>query len=339
MAAQRRQKKTSKKPTSRRGTAAKGKGVRRAKAASSRRGAGKARPPAQRAKPRTDSKLTDKEIDERLAGKSPTRRAKPRAGGKPSDKEMGKQRIQKVLGRFGIASRRAVEEMVVEGRISVNGRVIGTLPCFVDPAVDEIRLDGRTLRIGAETHSVYYLLNKPRGVVCTQSDPAGRPRAVDLAPPDAGRVYCVGRLDVESTGLIILTNDGELTEYLTHPRHGVMKTYVVEVEGRVEGEQIETLKKGMYIDGKRTQGAWVKVLRRHPKTPSLEIRLTEGRNREIRRLLARLGNKVRRLKRTAIGPLTDRGLKIGNVRLLRHSEVRRLRTCGRPVERKTTRKR
>lgn len=256
-------------------------------------------------------------------------RAKRSAGGRPTDKEMGKQRIQKVLGRFGVASRRAVEEMVAEGRISVNGRKIGKLPCFIDPDVDEIRVDGQMLRLGPDRRKVYYLLNKPRGVVCTQVDPAGRPRVVDLVPHPSGRVYCVGRLDKETTGLIIVTNDGELTEYLTHPRHGVMKTYVVEVEGRVTGDQITKLRKGVHIDGKQTRGVWIKVLRRRVSTTSLEIRLTEGRNREIRRMLARLGNKVRRLKRTAIGPLTDRGVKIGNYRVLTPREVTRLRTCGR----------
>ena len=252
---------------------------------------------------------------------------------RPTDKEMGKQRIQKVLSRFGVASRRAIEQMVADGLVSVNGRTVRKLPCFVDPQADLIRLDGRTLNLGPDRQKVYYLLNKPRGVVCTQVDPSGRPRAVDIVPHPAGRIYCVGRLDKESTGLIILTNDGELTEYLTHPSHGVMKTYAVEVDGLVTGDQIEKLRKGVYIDGKRTGGVWIKVLRRRVKTTSLEIRLTEGRNREIRRMLARLGNKVRRLKRIAIGPVTDRGLKIGNYRILTQRDVARLRTCGRASRR------
>jgi len=267
----------------------------------------------------------------RRTGARPTssRRTKKPTAEHPTDKEMGKQRIQKVLASFGFASRRAVEEMVAEGRISVNGRKVAKLPCFVDPQVDDIRIDGSTLRLGHDRRRVYYLLNKPRGVLCTQVDPSGRPRAVDLVPQAPGRIYCVGRLDKESTGLLILTNDGELTEYLTHPSHGVMKTYVVEVDGRVTGDQIDRLKKGLYIDGKRTRGPRIKVLRRRPKTTSLEVGLTEGRNREIRRMLARLGNKVRRLKRTAIGPVTDRGLKIGSHRELTPREVARLRTCGR----------
>ena len=276
---------------------------------------------------RRSGAVPDKKVVRRAKPPAP-RRARKQPAGRSTDKEAGKQRIQKVLAGFGLASRRAVEEMVAEGRISVNGKKIGRLPCFVDPETDEVRLDGQTLRIGLDRQKVYYLLNKPRGVVCTQQDPSGRPRAVDLVPQPAGRVYCVGRLDMESTGLIILTNDGSLTEYLTHPRYGVMKSYVVEVDGRVTGEQIETLRKGVYIDGKRTRPMRIKILRRRMKTTSLEIGLTEGRNREIRRMLARLGNKVTRLKRTAIGPLTDRGVKIGGYRTLAAREVARLRTCG-----------
>lgn len=236
-------------------------------------------------------------------------------------------RIQKALSAGGVASRRAVEEMILQGRITVNGKAVASLPCFVDLAADNVRVDGRAVG-GRPKRRVYYLLNKPRGVVCTQRDPAGRPRATDLVPKTAGRVYCAGRLDADSTGIIILTNDGELTEYLTHPRYEVTKTYVVEITGKLDAVQIERLKKGTYIDGKRTGGTWVKVLRGGPARSLLEIRLREGRNREIRRVLARLGHKVRQLKRVAIGPVTDRGLAIGNFRALGAGEVSRLRRCG-----------
>jgi len=237
---------------------------------------------------------------------------------------MSKLRIQKYLSEQGVASRRAVEEMILEGRITVNARAVTELPCFVEPEGDEIRVDGR--RVSRRTaEKVYFLLNKPRGVVCTQRDPEGRPRAADLIPPIGKRVYCVGRLDSESTGLIVLTNDGELTQLVTHPRYGVSKTYVVEIDGRLGAEEVAQLKRGMYVDGKRTRGAGVKVLRSSPRQSLLEIQLTEGRNREIRRLLARLGHKVRRLKRTAVGPITDRGLKIGHYRLLTGGEVAKLK--------------
>ena len=238
---------------------------------------------------------------------------------------MAKIRIQKVLAEAGVASRRAAEEMVLAGRVSVNNHVVTSLPCFVTEA-ETIRLDGRAVkRPRATARKTYFILNKPRGVVCTSSDPEGRRLAVDLVPPTAGRVYCVGRLDIDSTGMLILTNDGDLTEKLTHPRYGVPKTYVAEVNGRVEGPAIEKLKGGLYLDGSRTQRSRIKILQRGPKQTLLEITLREGRNREIRRLLARVGHKVRRLKRTAIGPITVRGLKVGNFRALTSAEVNRLR--------------
>ncbi len=235
-------------------------------------------------------------------------------------------RIQKYLSDLGVASRRSIEDMVRQGRIEVNGR-IAKIPCFVDPAADEIRIDGRVIR-KRHGRKVYYLLNKPRNVVCTASDPQSRTRAVDLLGPIGRRVYCVGRLDADSTGLILLTNDGDLTQHLTHPSHGVPKTYTVTVDGRVEGDELEKIKRGVHLDGRRSRSAQVKVLARSPKRTLLEITLREGRNREIRRILLRLGHKVRRLKRVAIGPITDRGLKIGNFRILTNREVAYLRKSG-----------
>ena len=239
---------------------------------------------------------------------------------------MAKIRIQKALSAAGVASRRAVEEMIVEGRISVNGELVAKLPCFVDLPEDTVRVDGKAVRgnrPGAK--KIYLLLNKPRGVVCTQSDPQGRPRAIDLVGPIKQRVYCVGRLDCESTGVLIITNDGDLTERLTHPRYGVSKRYVVRVSGSIKGTDLEKLKKPAYIDGRRTGGAKLRIIRRTPTETLLEITLTEGKNREIRRILARLGYNVRRLKRVAIGPITDKGLKAGSFRQLKPSEVNALK--------------
>jgi 23S rRNA pseudouridine2605 synthase len=233
---------------------------------------------------------------------------------------MSKVRIQKLLAEAGVASRRAIEEMIVEGRISVNDELVSELPCFVDPETDDIAVDGKPVKKRAQ-EKVYFLLNKPRGVVCTSKDPQGRPRAIDLVPAGPLRVYTVGRLDEESTGVILLTNDGDLTQRLTHPRHGVEKTYVIEVDRAVSGDDVEQMKRGIYLDGKRTQPAWVKVLRRSHERTLLEVKIGEGRNRELRRVLAKLGYKVRRLKRVAIGPVTDRGIKIGNWRMLTRREV------------------
>lgn len=237
---------------------------------------------------------------------------------------MEKTRIQKILAGAGIASRRTIETMVLEGRISVNGKTIAKLPCFIEDG-DLIRVDGKKIKWNAPHHKIYFLLNKPKGVVCTQSDPQGRPRAIDvIGPKKRQRIYCVGRLDVDSTGLLILTNDGEFTQRMTHPSYGVPKKYVVQVDGEMKSHQIDKLKAGMHLDGKRTKPALVKVLQRNSKQTLLEVRLHEGRNREIRRLLAYLGYTVRRLKRTAIGPITDRGLGIGKFRILTPDEVKEL---------------
>jgi len=238
---------------------------------------------------------------------------------------MAKTRIQKVLSELGVASRRQAEEMIRQGRVTVNGELVTELPCFVIES-DEILLDGEVVR-KRTGKKVYILLNKPRGVICTQRDEPkySRPRAIDLVGPTAERVYCVGRLDEDSTGLIILTNDGEFTNRLTHPRYGVTKKYVVRVDGRIGGEALEALRKGVYIDGKRTAPVVVKVLRRGGGESLLEIELHEGRNRQVRRMLSRLGHKVRRLHRRSIGPITDRGVKIGKHRYLSAKEVASLR--------------
>jgi 23S rRNA pseudouridine2605 synthase len=240
---------------------------------------------------------------------------------------MGKVRIQKLLSESGVASRRGVEQMILDGRITVNGELVLTVPCFVDPDEDDIRVDGQPTRKRA-ARNVYVLLNKPKGVVCTQRDPKGRPRATDLIPRVADRVYCVGRLDVDGVGLILLTNDGELTQYLTHPRYGVAKTYLVEIDGQLDPPGMSALRRGSWMEGHRTQGAAVRVVSKNPVRSVLEVRVTEGPNREIWRIFARLGRKVRRIKRTAIGPITDRGLKIGHYRFLRPEEVEALRTSG-----------
>jgi 23S rRNA pseudouridine2605 synthase len=244
-----------------------------------------------------------------------------------------KIRIQKYLSEVGVASRRAVEAMLREGRIEVNGQFVVDLPCFVQPETDRIFVDGVRISPRRRTaRKVYFLLHKPRRVVCTSSDPEGRRRAIDYLPPGVGRVYCVGRLDADSTGLILLTNDGELTQHLTHPSCGVPKTYVVTVDGRIGEAELEKIKRGVHLDGRRTRRASVKLLRRAGTQTLLEIRLREGRNREIRRMLLRLGHKVRRLKRVAIGPINDRGLSPGSVRELTAREVALLRRAGRDQE-------
>ena len=238
-------------------------------------------------------------------------------------------RIQKYLASVGVASRRGVEEIIEQGGVEVNGKVITKLPCFVIPEKDEIVVEGSKIR-RKRGNFVYYLVNKPKGVICTSNDPEGRISIIDMIPPSNQRVYCVGRLDADSTGLVLLTNDGEMTNRLTHPRYGVEKTYLVNVTGRVEGSDIQKILAGQYNDGKRTRPAGIKIIRRNQNSTLLEIKLREGKNREIRRLIARRGYKVRRLRRVAIGPLTDRGLKAGNYRPIDNDELSRLRKlCSR----------
>ncbi len=164
---------------------------------------------------------------------------------------MSKVRVQKVLAEAGVASRRAAEAMILQGRVEVNGRIVNRLPCLVDVETDRIRVDGQTVARPAAVKT-YVLLNKPKGVVCARDDKRARPRVYDLVPPLRGQTYCVGGLDVDSTGLVLLTNDGELADRLNHPRYGVPRTYIVEVDGRVESPAVDKLASGVFIDGRRT---------------------------------------------------------------------------------------
>lgn len=225
--------------------------------------------------------------------------------------------MQKVLAAAGVDSRRRCEELIVSGAVRVNGRVVDELPAFVDPDSDVITVEGRKIRA---QRKVYYLLNKPKGVICTSSDPQGRPRAIDLVP-SGQRVFCAGRLDADTTGLIIVTNDSELTNRLTHPRYGVAKTYVAAVSGRIDGSAVERLKAGVWLAEGRTGRASVKILKRSPRESLVEIRISEGLNRQVRRMLAKVGLAVKSLKRTRIGRLDVRGLGGGKSRALTNSEV------------------
>jgi 23S rRNA pseudouridine2605 synthase len=248
-----------------------------------------------------------------------------------------KERIQKILAAAGVDSRRHVEEMVRQGRIGVNGKIVRDLPILVDPKVDRIEVDGAPIRIKtpkAAPH-LYILLNKPKGVYSTNVSQGVQTRAIDLLPPNLpGRVYPVGRLDAESKGLLLLTNDGDLTQRLTHPSYGVTKTYRAVVDGYVEPQTLAALEKGVWLSDARTgegfkaAAAHVHIVRRAREKSILEIRLREGRNRQIRRMLAQLGHKVRDLTRTQIGPLVLKGLSPGQSRLLTPREVKALKGMG-----------
>jgi len=230
---------------------------------------------------------------------------------------MSEQRLQKILAGAGVDSRRKCEELILDGVVRVNRKVVDTLPAFVDPEKDIITVDGRRIRAAAK---VYFLLNKPKGVICTNRDPQGRKKAIDLVRT-AERVFCVGRLDVDTTGVIILTNDSELTNRLTHPRYGLAKTYVVKVKGQIGGDVAEKLKKGVWLADGKTGRASVKILKRNYKESLIEITIRQGLNRQIRRMLLKVGLRVKSLKRTRIGKLTARGLGVGKFRPLSKAEV------------------
>ena len=234
----------------------------------------------------------------------------------------GGERLQKVLAAAGVGSRRQCEQLIVEGRVEVDRASVTELGTKVDPTSHEIRVDGQTLR---KAGLVWFAVNKPAGVVSTSRDPSGRPRVVDLVPPAAGRLFCVGRLDRTSEGLILLTNDGELAHGLTHPRFGIEKTYQAEVVGHPDQRVLAQLKRGVYLADGFARVKEIRVARRRKTTTLLRMVLSEGRNREIRRLLARVGHKVLRLVRVAVGPIRLGDMPPGAYRPLRRDEVRTLR--------------
>jgi 23S rRNA pseudouridine2605 synthase len=198
---------------------------------------------------------------------------------------MAEQRLQKIIAAAGIDSRRKCEELILEGAVRVNHKVVDTLPAFADPAKDIITVNGKKIH---PEQKVYYLLNKPKGVICTNQDPGGRKKAIDLVRSDK-RIFCVGRLDVETTGIIILTNDSELANKLTHPRYELAKTYVVGIKGQIVGEQVEKLKKGVWLAEGRTGRAAVKILKRSHRESFIEITIRQGLNRQVRRALVKVG--------------------------------------------------
>ncbi|MCH5374865.1 MAG: rRNA pseudouridine synthase [Planctomycetes bacterium] len=253
-------------------------------------------------------------------------RSKPRfSSSKASEAATEAQRLQKVLAAAGISSRRECEELIREGRVEVDRHVVSELGRRVDPARQEIRVDGVVLQ---RPTLVYYVLNKPAGVVSTNRDPSGRSRVIDLIPSEQ-RLFPVGRLDRGSEGLILVTNDGDLANRLTHPRYGVEKTYAVRVAGSLTPETMQQLRKGVYLAEGPAKVTSVRVRRRHKQCTDLEIVLNEGRNREIRRILARVGHKVLKLTRIAMGTLRLGDLPVGAHRRLTPQEVRSLQDCTR----------
>jgi 23S rRNA pseudouridine2605 synthase len=235
------------------------------------------------------------------------------------------ERLNKFLAHAGVGSRRHCEELILRGRIRVNGDVVRELGTRIDPAADKVSVDGKPLE--QERH-VYWLVNKPRGYLCTNHDPSGRPLAIDLVDHVSQRVYTVGRLDEDSEGLLLLTNDGELAQRLTHPRYGVDKTYLVQVAGKPDNAELDQLLKGIWLSDGHVKASKIKRLKTQGESTWLEIVLAEGRNREIRRMLARLEHKVLRLKRIAIGPIQIGRLRSGKSRPLKGEDLERLQRAS-----------
>jgi len=243
---------------------------------------------------------------------------------------MVQERLQKVMAACGVGSRRQCETMISDGRVEVDGQTVTELGTKVDPDLQEIRCD--TIRISQPRH-FYYLLNKPRGVICSQKGDPERPRAVDFVPHRARdhRLFTIGRLDVESEGAIILTNDGELCHRVTHPRFEVEKTYQVEVNGVPDDEIVAKMRKGVWLSEGRTSQLDIRVIKRLRSRTRLEVRLNEGMKREIRRVCARFGHEVRKLKRVAIGPVQMGPMEVGEVRELSQDEIAMLRDSSKAV--------
>ena len=233
------------------------------------------------------------------------------------------ERIQKILSQAGVASRRASEQLMLDGRVTVNRVTIRDLGTKADPTRDDIRVDGRRIRL-SDRHR-YILLNKPRGYLTTRSDPQRRPTVLDLLSGVREYVYPIGRLDFDSEGLLLLTNDGDLALRITHPRHGIVRVYEAGLLGVPDDHDLRRLARGIVIDGRRTAPADVALIGQKSGHGTIRITLREGRNRQVRKMCDAIGHPVDRLRRVAFGPIRDPKLKPGQWRELTGDEVRKLR--------------
>ncbi len=245
---------------------------------------------------------------------------------------MSVERIQKILARAGIAARRKAEELIREGRVTVNGQV-ATIGGKADPEKDAIKVDDKRIQ-PPRTHR-YLVMNKPRGYLTAVSDPTGRPTVIDLVPPMMRRALVpVGRLDYQTEGLLLLTDDGDFAQRLSHPRYGCRKTYEVKVKGVPEESRLEKLRRGIVLDGKRTAPCRIEPQRVTTRGGEeggnswFHVELSQGRTRQIREMFFRVGHPVQKLRRVAIGPLSDPSLGVGGVRELSEREIEMLRRAS-----------
>ncbi|MGR3176539.1 MAG: pseudouridine synthase, partial [Candidatus Anammoxibacter sp.] len=227
--------------------------------------------------------------------------------------------MQKILAEAGFGSRRKCEELITKRKVEVDGEYVTSLGTSVDPKACKISCDGVSVKTEKK---VYFLLNKPKGYICTNSDELGRPKAVDLFYNIAQRLYTVGRLDADTEGLIIVTNDGFIANKLAHPRFGITKTYMIEVQGRISTESLNLIRKGVWLAEGKLGDVIIRNIRKANKRSSFEMVLHEGKNREIRRMLAKVGHKVNLLRRISIGPIRlDPKIKVGTYKKIAKEKI------------------
>jgi len=276
---------------------------------------------------RTTKKVTPKKTTRkpgRRTVKKTTRKSSLFADKHSEGKSPSEHRLQKILASAGFGSRRQCEKLIKQGRVEINGSV-AQLGSKVARTSVEIKVDGERLK---SANPVYLALFKPKGYLCTDSDQQGRARTIELIPDSFGRLFLIGRLDKDSEGLILLTNDGALSERLTHPKYGVPKVYRVQVAGELSEEGIRQLREGVHLAEGFAKVTNVVIKGRYKRSTILEMTLNEGMNREVRRLLARIGHKVLTLLRIAVGPVRLGKLAPGEWRKLTHTEVERLYAAG-----------
>lgn len=235
-------------------------------------------------------------------------------------------RLQKYMALAGVASRRKSEEIILNGDVKVNNRKVTKLGTKIDPKTDRVMVFDKIIKI--ESQKIYIMLNKPMGYVSTVEDEKGRKKVIDLIEGVEERIYPVGRLDVDTTGLILLTNDGNLTFKITHPSNKVVKKYIAIVEGVPNKLELMKLREGLFIEGKKTSKANVKILKRFDEDSIIELQITEGRNRQVKKMFEAVNHPVKKLKRVAIGEIQMGNLEIGNYRFLNDDEIEYLKSLG-----------